>query len=135
MAQSGSWLIFPVCSACSPCSADILPTYCCGECLQEGRWEEEIHLRQELVALARLHCQFEDSPSVDSTALARSHVNLGSTYASIGYWKQAAIHAKRTLDELDKVPSCPPFPFRGASCPWEISDGEYATISDVCRSS
>jgi len=70
---------------------------------EEGRWEEEIHLRQELVALARLHCQFEDGPSVDSTALARSHVNLGSTYASIGYWKQAAIHAKRTLDELDKA--------------------------------
>ena len=72
--------------------------------LQEGRLQEEVALRQDLIALARLHCQFDDG-AVDATALARAHINLGGAYASIDFWKQAAIHGKRGLQQLEKVRS------------------------------
>ncbi len=59
-------------------------------------------VRQELIALARLHCQFDDGVK-DATALARAHVNLGGAYAAVEFWKQAAIHGKRGLHQLEKV--------------------------------
>mmetsp|Transcript_38196 Transcript_38196/g.107927 ORF Transcript_38196/g.107927 Transcript_38196/m.107927 type:complete len:624 (-) Transcript_38196:107-1978(-) len=74
------------------------------ELRKEGQLDEEVRARQELVALARLHCQFEKG-IVDTTALARAHINLGGAYASKGLWKQAVIHGRRGLDHVGMLPA------------------------------